>query len=59
VNVTVAVLLGVAEALELINSIGARHGYLTHVSHTLEHQATNERIGPNVELAYDGLELTL
>jgi phosphoribosyl 1,2-cyclic phosphate phosphodiesterase len=51
--------LSVPEALELIGSIGARRGYLTHVSHTLEHQVTNERIGPNVEIAYDGLDLTI
>jgi phosphoribosyl 1,2-cyclic phosphate phosphodiesterase len=51
--------LSVPEALELIAELQPRHGYLTHVSHALEHQATNDRIGPDVELAYDGLELTL
>lgn len=51
--------LSVPEALELITAIGARRGYLTHVSHALEHQATNARIAPDVEVAYDGLELTL
>ena len=51
--------LSVPEALELIADIQAKRGYLTHVGHTLEHQATNDRIGPTVEVAYDGLELTL
>ena len=51
--------LSVPEAIELIGAIGARRGYLTHVSHALEHAATNERIGPDVEVAYDGLELAL
>jgi len=51
--------LSVPEALELIAELQPRHGYLTHVSHALEQQATNERIGPNVELAYDGLDLRL
>src|SRR5438270_7715295 len=51
--------LSVPEALELIAKLEPRHAYLTHVGHTLEHQATNERIGPHVEVAYDGLELTL
>jgi len=51
--------LSVPEAMELITAIGARHGYLTHVSHALEHAATNERVGPDVEVAYDGLELEL
>jgi phosphoribosyl 1,2-cyclic phosphate phosphodiesterase len=49
--------LSVPEALELIGDIGAKRGYLTHVGHTLEHQATNDRIGPDAEVAYDGLEL--
>jgi phosphoribosyl 1,2-cyclic phosphate phosphodiesterase len=51
--------LSVPEALELIAEIQPRRAYLTHVGHTLEHEATNARIGPDVEVAYDGLELTL
>ena len=51
--------LSVPEALELIADIQPRHGYLTHVGHTLEHESTNRRIGPQVEVAYDGLELQL
>lgn len=51
--------LSVPEALELIEELAPRRGYLTHVSHTLEHAATNARVGPRVELAYDGLSLTL
>jgi len=51
--------LSVPEALELIEEVRPRRGYLTHVSHSLEHGATNARVGPDVEVAYDGLELTL
>jgi phosphoribosyl 1,2-cyclic phosphate phosphodiesterase len=51
--------LSVPEALSLIEDLQPRRGYLTHVSHSLEHQATNERIGPDVEVACDGMELTL
>ena len=51
--------LSVPEALELMADIQPRHGYLTHVGHTLEHESTNRRIGPDVEVAYDGLELQL
>jgi phosphoribosyl 1,2-cyclic phosphate phosphodiesterase len=50
--------LSVPEAIELIQDVRARQGYLTHVSHTLEHNATNARVGPHIEVAYDGLELT-
>ena len=51
--------LSVPEAIELIDELRPRHAYLTHVGHTLEHEATNRRIGPNVEVAYDGLEVSL
>ncbi|MBV9171461.1 MAG: MBL fold metallo-hydrolase [Chloroflexi bacterium] len=51
--------LSVPEALELITDVAPKHAYLTHVSHTLEHEATNARIGPDVEVAYDGLTLQL
>ncbi len=51
--------LSVPEALELIADIHPRHAYLTHVSHALEQEATNRRIGPDVEVAYDGLRLNL
>jgi phosphoribosyl 1,2-cyclic phosphate phosphodiesterase len=51
--------LSVPQALELIADVQPRHAYLTHVGHTLEQAATNKRIGPDVEVAYDGLELRL
>jgi phosphoribosyl 1,2-cyclic phosphate phosphodiesterase len=51
--------LSVPEALELIGDVRPRRGYLTHVSHSLEQGVTNARVGPDVEVAYDGLELTL
>jgi phosphoribosyl 1,2-cyclic phosphate phosphodiesterase len=51
--------LSVPEALELAAELRPGHTYLTHVGHTLEHGATNERIGPDVEVAYDGLQLML
>jgi phosphoribosyl 1,2-cyclic phosphate phosphodiesterase len=51
--------LSVPEALELVADIRPRQAYLTHVGHTLEHEATNRRIGPDIAVAYDGLELIL
>jgi phosphoribosyl 1,2-cyclic phosphate phosphodiesterase len=51
--------LSVPEALALMSEIKPKHGYLTHVGHTLEQEATNQRVGPNVEVAFDGLELLL
>jgi phosphoribosyl 1,2-cyclic phosphate phosphodiesterase len=51
--------LSVPQALDLIADLQPRHAYLTHVGHTLEQDATNLRVGSDVEVAYDGLELRL
>jgi phosphoribosyl 1,2-cyclic phosphate phosphodiesterase len=49
----------VPEALELVAELQPARAYLTHVGHTLEHETTNQRIGPHAEMAYDGLRLEL
>src|ERR1700704_2357043 len=51
--------LSVPQALELIEDLRPGHAYLTHVGHTLEQETTNLKVGPDVEVAYDGLELLL
>jgi phosphoribosyl 1,2-cyclic phosphate phosphodiesterase len=43
------------QALEVIARLKPRRAYLTHMTHELEHEATNKRLPPGVELAYDGL----
>jgi phosphoribosyl 1,2-cyclic phosphate phosphodiesterase len=45
----------VDQALEVIDRLKPAHAYLTHMGHELEHEATNRRLPPGVELAYDGL----
>lgn len=47
---------GVDEALGVIERLRPQRAYLTHMSHELEHEATNRRLPSNVELAYDGLQ---
>ena len=47
----------VAEALEVVERVGPRRAYLTHMTHDLGHAATNARLPAGVELAYDGLVL--
>ncbi len=47
---------GLGEALEVIDQLRPQRAYLTHMSHELEHEATNRRLPPGVELAYDGLK---
>jgi phosphoribosyl 1,2-cyclic phosphate phosphodiesterase len=51
--------LSVPEALEVIEEVQPRRAYLTHVSHALEQHATNRQLPAGVEVAYDGLALTL
>ncbi len=43
------------EALEVVARVKPRRAYFTHMSHELEHEATNRRLPQGVELAYDGL----
>jgi phosphoribosyl 1,2-cyclic phosphate phosphodiesterase len=44
----------VAQALEVIERVKPRRAYFTHISHSLEYEATNARLPENVELSYDG-----
>jgi phosphoribosyl 1,2-cyclic phosphate phosphodiesterase len=43
------------QALEVIARVRPKQAYLTHMSHELEHEATNRALPSGVELAYDGL----
>lgn len=45
----------VAQSLEVVERVKPRQAYFTHISHALDHDATNARLPDNVELAYDGL----
>lgn len=45
----------IEEALDVISRIGPERAYLTHMSHELDHEATNRMLPRGVELAYDGL----
>ena len=48
-----------AEALEFIAEIKPKQSYLTHISHLFGlHEHISETLPANVQLAYDGLELT-
>ncbi len=46
----------VNEALEVIDRVKPAQAYLTHMSHDVEHEATNRLLPRGVELAYDGLK---
>jgi phosphoribosyl 1,2-cyclic phosphate phosphodiesterase len=47
------------EAIAAARRIGARQTYFTHMSHDLEHEATNATLPAGVQLAYDGLKISL
>jgi phosphoribosyl 1,2-cyclic phosphate phosphodiesterase len=46
----------VNDAIEVIERLKPGRAYLTHMSHDVEHEATNRRLPKGVELAYDGLQ---
>jgi phosphoribosyl 1,2-cyclic phosphate phosphodiesterase len=49
----------VAEALQVVERVRPRRTFLTHICHDLPHAATNAALPAGVELAYDGLALTI
>ena len=49
----------VGEAVQVAQKLGVERTYLTHISHDLAHAATNAQLPAGVELAYDGLVLTI
>jgi phosphoribosyl 1,2-cyclic phosphate phosphodiesterase len=51
--------LSVPEALDLAAELRPRRTFLTHVSHKLEHHATNVRLDGTAQMAYDGLRLEI
>lgn len=50
---------GIPQALEVVERVRPQRTFLTHVSHHLEYVATNARLPPNVQLAYDGLRIPI
>ncbi len=51
--------MSVDQAVELINELGLKHGYLTHISHRLDHQKLVNYLPNNVSPAYDGLVINI
>ena len=49
----------VAEALQVVERVKPRQTYFTHICHDLPHAATNAALPKGVELAYDGLALSI
>ena len=49
----------IEQALAAAEKIGAKQTYFTHAAHDLDHHQTNLQLPPNVEMAYDGLQIEL
>jgi len=49
----------VGEAIEVVRRLRAERAYFTHICHDLGHAATNAQLPSGVQLAYDGLVLTI
>jgi phosphoribosyl 1,2-cyclic phosphate phosphodiesterase len=50
---------GLDEAIEVARALAPQHTYFTHMSHELEHDATNKALPPGMALAYDGQRIAL
>ena len=44
-------------SIALVERIQPRRAFFTHMSHDLDHEATNAMLPPHIRLAYDGLRL--
>jgi phosphoribosyl 1,2-cyclic phosphate phosphodiesterase len=49
----------VSQAIDVVKCLKPRQTYLTHIAHSLDHEATNARLPAGIELAYDGLTIPL
>ncbi len=48
------------EAVELINEVGAKNGFITHISHQMGlHKEVQKQLPTHIKLAYDGLVLEI
>jgi phosphoribosyl 1,2-cyclic phosphate phosphodiesterase len=47
-----------AKSIELVEKIGPKRAFFTHISHGLDHETTNASLPDHIRLAHDGLRLT-
>jgi phosphoribosyl 1,2-cyclic phosphate phosphodiesterase len=51
--------LSLMQAVDLAREIGAQQTFFTHMAHDLEHEETNRLLPPSIQLAYDGLRISI
>jgi phosphoribosyl 1,2-cyclic phosphate phosphodiesterase len=49
----------IAQALAVVERLGPRRAFFTHMTHDVPHEATSARLPRGVQLAYDGLVLDI
>ncbi len=49
----------VDEAMEAARKVNAKQTYLTHISHDLDHEQANALLPDGIDLAYDGLRVSI
>jgi phosphoribosyl 1,2-cyclic phosphate phosphodiesterase len=47
-----------AKSIAIVEQLAPRRAFFTHISHGLDHDATNAALPPHIRLAHDGLHLT-
>jgi len=47
----------VDNSLKIVERVGPKRAFFTHICHDLPHQATNAELPPHVRLSYDGMKL--
>ena len=45
------------KSVALVEELKPRRAYFTHMSHDLDHEATNAKLPPHIRLAYDGQQI--
>jgi phosphoribosyl 1,2-cyclic phosphate phosphodiesterase len=50
--------LSLDEARAFANRVKPKQTYLIHMNHMLDHQQTNKKLPPNIQLAFDGQEVS-
>ncbi len=48
----------VEKSIQLVQTIKPKRAFFTHISHDLDHEATNAALPPGIQLAYDGQQLS-
>ena len=50
--------LTIEDAVLFAHKVGAKKTYFSHISHEVDHTTISKKLPPDIELAYDGLEVT-